>query len=318
MVLFHRYYILEVIMTLQQLRCLCKVVDQGLNLSRAARALNTSQPAVTKMIRAMEQEFGAEILMRAGPRIVNVTQSGQEVLTRARQILRDIDNLKLAVSDSGTQATGTLRIAATHLHARHVLCEKIRRFTRKFPAVDISLTVGTQAEIMRWTSSGEVDIGIGALPDNMPANLLRLDAHPISRCVVAPIGHPILRKRKPTLEDIGRYPLITYDRRSRTGELVEHAFAAANITPKVTLKANSADIIKTYVAAGMGIAIMQVIAVTKQDRSIRAVNVDHLFSPSKCWIVLRRDQYIRRFLHEFIAMIAPKWTPEAVERQRGR
>src|SRR5262245_60029982 len=135
-------YILEAMMTLKQLRCLCQVVDQGLNLSRAARALNSSQPAVTKMIRAMEQELGFEILIRTGPRIVSVTQSGQEVLSRARQVLLDIDNLRLAASDSSSQPTGALRIAATPICARQVLCDKIRSFSRRFPEVDITLMVG--------------------------------------------------------------------------------------------------------------------------------------------------------------------------------
>jgi len=304
-------------MTLQQLRCLCNVVDHGLNLSRAARATNTSQPAVTKMIRTMEKELEVEILVRAGRRIVTVTKAGQELVARARQVLRDIDNLKLAVSDTGGHSRGELRIAATYLHARHVLVDVIRRFGRKFPEVDINLTVGTQTEIARWTSSGEVDMGVGTLPDNMPANLVRLNPYPMSRCVIAPLAHPILRRKKPTLKDIGRYPLITYDHRSKTGQLVERIFATAGITPNVTLKANSADIIKAYVAAGMGIAIVQAMAINKQDRSIRAINVDHLFPASMSWIVVRKDHYLRRFQYEFIAMVSPKWTREEVDRARA-
>src|SRR4051812_15579668 len=172
-------------MTLQQLRCLCEVVDQGLNLSRAARVLHTSQPAATKMIRAMEKELGVEILVRAGPRIVTITEPGQEVVARARQVLHDMDNLKLAASESRSQTTGTLRIAASHLLARHALVDVIREFADKFPGVDINLTLGTQTEVAHWTSSGEVDVAIGTLPDNTPANLLKLEAYSISRCVIA-------------------------------------------------------------------------------------------------------------------------------------
>jgi DNA-binding transcriptional LysR family regulator len=303
-------------MTLNQLRCLCMVVDQGLHVSRAARVLNTSQPAVTKMIRAMEQELGVEILMRAGPRIVTVTPAGQEVVSRARQVLLDVDNLKLAASDSGSDPTGALRVAGTPLCAQRVLCDKIRGFTSEYPNVDTSLMVGMSTDIVRWTSSGEVDIGIGTLPDIMPANLLKLDAYPISRCVIAPVGHPILKTKNPTIGDIGSYPLITHHSRTSTGEVLERSFASAGITPKVAIRVNSADIVKTYVAAGMGIAIMQTIAVEKQDRSIRAINVDHLFPPTYCWIILRKDQYLKRFVYEFISMVSAKWTPHEVDRAR--
>ena len=305
-------------MTLQQLRCLCAVVDEGMNLSRAARAVNTSQPAATKMIRAMEKELGFDLLVRAGRRIVTVTEPGQEVVARAREALSMLKNLKLAASDSHSRMSGELRIGTSHLHARYSLPDVIKRFTTRYPEVDVHLALGTQAEVAHWTSSGEVDIGVGTIADNSPANLLKLDAHSISRCVIAPLGHPILRKKKPSLQDIGSYPLISYEQRSRTGKLVELAFIAADITPKVTLKANSADIVKTYVATGMGIAVVQTMAIDKQDRAIRAINLDHLFPPSTSSIILRRDQYLRRFLYEFIAMVAPRWTPDEVDKARRR
>ena len=305
-------------MTLTQLRCLCAVVDQGLHISRAAGVLHTTQPAVTKMIRTMEQELGVEILVRSGPRIIAVTQSGQEVVNRARQVLLEVNNLKLAASDSGSQPTGSLRIAGTPLCAKHILCDKIRDFTRRFPHVDLSLSVSRTEDVIHWTSSGEVDLGIGTMPVFTPANLIRIDAYSISRCIVAQAGHPILKKRKPTIIDIGNYPLITHQSGSTTGELVKRAFANAGITPKVVVTVNSDEIVKTYVAAGMGIAIMQSIAITNQDQSIRAVNVDHLFPPSNGCIVLRRDQYLRSFMYEFISMISPKSTRDQVDRARRK
>jgi len=305
-------------MTLTQLRCLCAVVDQGLHISRAAAALHTTQPAVTKIIRTMEQELGVEILVRAGPRIIAVTQSGQEVINRARQVMLDVDNLKLAASDSSSQPTGSLRIAATPLCARHVLCEKIRDFTRRFPNVDLNLSVSRTEDVVRWASSGEVDIGVGTMPNATPANLIRIAAYPISRCVVAQAGHPILKKKKPTIVDIGNYPLITHQSGSTTGELVKRALAHAGITPKVVVTVNSDEIVKTYAAAGMGIAIMQSIAISDQDRSVQAINVDHLFPPSNGCIVLRRDQYLRSFMYEFISMIAPKTTRDQVDRARRK
>lgn len=303
-------------MTLQQLRCLCEVVDHGLNLSRAARALHTSQPAVTKMIRALEGELGVEILVRAGPRIVTVSERGQEIVARARQVLHDISNLRLAAGDSLGQGAGALRLATTHLHARYALVDIIRRFSAAYPGVDVNLILGTPEEIAAWTAAGEVDLGLCTLPGPLPANLFRLEAYPIARRLIARPGHPILKKRRPTLKDIGRHPLITYDGRFKTGELVERAFMAAGIAPKVTLKATAADVVKTYVAAGLGIAIVQAMAVEKQDRSLRVLNVDHLFPPSMSWIMLRKDQYLRRFIYELIALISPRWTPAEIDRAR--
>lgn len=301
-------------MTLQQLRCLCEAVTQGLNLSRTARALHTSQPAVTKMIRALESELGVEILVRAGPKIVAISDQGQEVLAQAKRVLHDIKNLRLAANDSKDSSTGVLRIATSHLQARYALVNIIRRFASEYPEVDLNLHQGTPEEIAAWTASGEVDIGVATMPDRAPLDLLKLDAYPITRCVIAPPGHPLLKKRKPSLADLGKYKLITYDGRFKTGNLVERAFSVANLDPRITMKATDADVVKTYVALGLGIAVIQEMAIDTRDDSIRAINVDHLFPVSTTWIMLRKGQYLRKFLYDFIAMISPKWTRSEIDK----
>jgi DNA-binding transcriptional LysR family regulator len=63
-------------MNLQQLRYLCGIADHELNISRAAEALHTSQPGVTRQIRQLEEELRAELLVRRGNRIAALTEAG--------------------------------------------------------------------------------------------------------------------------------------------------------------------------------------------------------------------------------------------------
>ena len=98
-------------MTLQQLRCLCEVYRQGLNLSRAARALHTSQPAITRMIRSLEEELEIEILVRSGRKIASVHENAMELIPRAKAVLQAVDELRMAASESKNPARGVLRIA---------------------------------------------------------------------------------------------------------------------------------------------------------------------------------------------------------------
>ena len=85
-------------MNLQQLRYLTEVADRGLNLSRAAQALHTSQPGISKQIRLLEEEIGADLLVRRGNRITALTEPGQQALTIARRMLRDMNNLAESAS----------------------------------------------------------------------------------------------------------------------------------------------------------------------------------------------------------------------------
>ncbi len=81
-------------MKLQQLRYLCEVANQGLNLSKAAEALHTSQPGISKQIRLLENELEIDIFVRNGKRVVKVTPPGQAILEIAERMLRDAKNLK--------------------------------------------------------------------------------------------------------------------------------------------------------------------------------------------------------------------------------
>lgn len=301
-------------MTLQQLRCLSEVVNQKLNLSRTARALHTSQPTVTKMIRSLEQELGFEILVRTGRKIVAVSDAGREVVALAGLVVQDVDNLRTAASDSRSSTSGELRIGTTHIQARYALVSAIGRFAAKYPEVHIGLRRGTPEEIVHWASSGEIDIGIGTMPEVVPKRLLSLDIQRVSRCIVAPVGHPILKIRKPSLADIAQHRLIAYDTRFTTGHVVERAFAAANIMPRIVMSATDADVAKAYVSAGVGIAVIEGIAIDANEAKLKAINADHLFPASGTWMFLRGGQYLRTFLYDFIGMVSPKWTRAEIEK----
>ena len=81
-------------MNIQQLRYLCGVVDAKFSVSRAAEALHTSQPGISKQIQMLERELGVDLLVRQGNRIMRLTPPGEEICTVARRVLGDVENLK--------------------------------------------------------------------------------------------------------------------------------------------------------------------------------------------------------------------------------
>ncbi|GAA4325824.1 HTH-type transcriptional regulator CysB [Pigmentiphaga soli] len=306
-------------MTLQQLRCFCEVVNQGLNLSRAARVLHTSQPAITRMIRGLEDELGVQLLMRLGPRIAAITEEGQQVLGFALQILQDVRNIKLAAGDKRNAGTGLLRVGTTNLQARHALVDVARRFVEAYPEVSLTMAQGTPAEVADWVSRGMVDVGVSTLPAELPRNVVRFEAYAIHRCIIAPRGHAILKKRRPSLAQLAQNRLIMYDNQLDTGAVVRKAFDAAGIFPRITLRTTDAGLVKDYVAAGLGIAVIQTMAFdAARDTALGMVMAGHLFPPSTAWITVRRDQFLRGFMIDFIGMVAPRWTRTEIERARMR
>lgn len=305
-------------MTLQQLRCLCEVVNQGLNISRAARMLHTSQPAITKMIHALEAELDVQLLVRVGPRIVAVTDEGAAVVTFARQVVQEVRNLRAAANDSKNSATGEFRVGTTNLQARYTLFPAVQRFVHQYPEVKMTLCQGTPAQIATWVSAGDVDIGVSTVPASIPTNVLKLQAYPIHRCVITPPKHPLLKTKNPKIQDLSRYRFIAYDNQFDTTSVVRRAFEAARVEPHVALRTSDADLIKIYVSAGLGIGVIQRSAVTPADKMLRVLDADHLFAPSTAWITVRKDLYLRHFMYDFIGMVAPLWTPDKINSVRAK
>src|SRR2546429_9938912 len=108
-------------MKLQQLRYLTEVVRRGLNVSEAADALHTSQPGVSKQIRALEDELGVQVFVRHGKRLVSITEPGKAVVAIAERILSEAQNLRRAGEEFPNDQPRTLTIPARQTQARHAL-----------------------------------------------------------------------------------------------------------------------------------------------------------------------------------------------------
>jgi len=301
-------------MNLQQLRYVREVARCGLNVSDAAESLYTSQPGVSKQIRLLEEELGVEIFVRRGKRIVEMTEPGRQVLAIADRLLRDIDNLKQVGSEFSDQATGRLAIATTHTQARYALPRVIQQFAQRYPGVRLSLRQGSPTEICRYVIAGEADIAIATEAIEHYEELVMLPCYQWNRCVVAPPDHPILKARPLTLEAIARFPIVTYDFAFAGRSQINKAFAARDLSPNVVLTAIDTDVIKTYVALGLGIGIIASMAYDRDaDKGLLAVDAAHLFESATTRIGLRRNDYLRGYTYAFIELFAPHLGRKSVE-----
>ncbi len=300
-------------MNLQQMRYVFEVAKRGLNVSDAAVSLHTSQPGVSRQIRVLEAELGVDIFVRQGKRLTGVTAPGREILKIAERMLHDVDNLRGVGREYSNESSGSLSIATTHTQARYVLPRVIEQFMRRHPAVRVSLHQGSPAQVCEYVLAGEADIAIATEAIGLQEELVMLPCYQWNRCVVAQTRHPILKARPLSLEEIARYPIITYDFAFTGRSQINQAFAARGLAPNVVLTAIDADIIKTYVALGLGVGIMAAMAYDeKGDRGLRALDAAHLFESSTTRIGVRKNAYLRGYAYAFIELFAPHLTRRAV------
>jgi LysR family cys regulon transcriptional activator len=306
-------------MKLQQLRYICEVARQGLNLSVAAEKLFTSQPGVSKQIRLLEDELGVEIFVRHGKRIVEITPPGRDIIRVAERMLRDANNLKNVAQEFTSEQTGSLTIATTHTQARYALPPVVNRFMARYPGVRLSLRQGSPMQIAEMASSGDADLAIATEAIELFSELVMLPCYEWNRCVVVPPQHPLLKVKPLTLEAIARYPIITYDFAFTGRSKINQAFEARGINPTVALTAIDADVIKTYVELGLGVGIVAYMAFNPdRDRQLRALDASHLFESSTTHMGIRKNTYLRGYTYGFIEMFAPRLTNKVVDEAMAR
>jgi LysR family cys regulon transcriptional activator len=302
-------------MKLQQLRCLTEVARRGLNVSEAAEALHTSQPGVSKQIRALEDELGVEVFVRHGKRLVAVTEPGKAVVAIAERILSEAQNLRRAGEEFANDQLGTLTISATHTQARYALPKAVAAFKRRYPKVELVIHQGNPTQICDQVLAGEADMAVATEMISQYPELVSLPVYQWNRCVVVPPKHPLLKESRLTLEKLAEHPIVTYDFAFANRSLVQKAFETRGLKPHVVLSAQDSDVIKTYVELGLGVGILAKMAFdAKRDLTLRAMDASHLFESSTTRLGIKRGSYLRRYAYDFIEMFAPQLARATVER----
>lgn len=301
-------------MKLQQLRYIVEIQRQGLNVSEAAETLYTSQPGISKQVKLLEDELGVAIFERSGKRFTGVTEPGKIVLAIAERILNEAENLKRASAEFAAGDSGRLVLAATHTQARYALPLVVRDFVAQHPNVKLELHQGSPTQIAEWVAAGEADIGIATEALDQYPQLVTLPVRQWSHCVIAPEGHPVLNALPLSLQELVKWPLITYDTAFAGRSRINRAFERIGSQPNIALTALDADVIKTYVSLGLGLGIISALAFDAQrDSGLIAVDASHLFESNTTRLALRRGTFLRRYDYDLITLFAPHLTKKVVE-----
>jgi LysR family cys regulon transcriptional activator len=295
-------------MNLHQFRFVQEAARRNLNLTEAAKALHTSQPGVSKAIIELEEELGVEIFARHGKRLKRITEPGQHVLRSIEVIMREVGNLKRIGEQFSAQDSGTLSIATTHTQARYVLPVPVAKLREAYPKVNISLHQGSPEQVARMVIDDVAEIGIAteALPDQR--ELVTLPCYEWQHVLVLPPSHPLARKDRISLEDLAAEPLVTYHPAFTGRTRIDSAFAQRKLQPRIALEAIDSDVIKTYVALGLGLGIVAEMAVREEgshpDLAVRPLG--HLFGQNVARVAFKRSAYLRNFVYKFAELLSDR------------
>jgi DNA-binding transcriptional LysR family regulator len=288
----------------KQLRAFVSIVKLG-TLTRAAEALFLSQPTVSLRLQALERELGVPLLERRRRRI-NLTDAGEALYELARPLIEGWDNLDrdFQARAKGLKA-GRLTIAAGASTIQYLLPEWVRRYRAAYPAVHLQLANVTGRDGLALLRADEADFAIGSMLE-VPNDIVWAPLRQYDPMLITPLDHPLARKQDVTLEDLSPYGLILPPQRLSTYRLVDLVFQQRQVPYQVAIEVGGWEVIKEYVAAGLGISVVTGICIAEADHARLAVrNMRQWFPQRSYGVVLRKGKPLSAEARAFVEMVEP-------------
>ena len=302
-------------MKLQQLRYIVEVANHSLNVSATAESLYTSQPGISKQVRMLEDELGIQIFERSGKHLTQITTAGHEVIKIAQEILAKVESIRSVAGQYTNPDQGTLHISTTHTQARYALPEVIKGFIARYPMVSLHMHQGSPAQISESVAKGTSDFAIATEALHLYEDLITLPCYHWNRSVIVPKGHPLATCSMLTVEELAKYPLVTYTFGFTGRSELDAAFSRAGLIPRIVFTATDADVIKTYVRLGLGVGVVATMAVDPVvDKDLVLLDGSHLFQSSTTKICFRKGIFLRSYMYDFIERFAPHLTRDLVDK----
>jgi DNA-binding transcriptional LysR family regulator len=302
-------------MTLTQLRHLVAIADSGLNITLAAERVHATQPGLSKQLKLLEDELGFLLFSRKGRSLEAVTSDGQQVLAHARRLLAEAGNIRTYAANQRREAHGRLTIATTHTQARFVLPAVVAQVKQAYPQVSIHLQPVADGEVLNQLTRGEADFALISSTGESPHGGVAVPLFRWQRKVLVQKTHPLAADPvAPTLERLAQFPLVTYESAHQPTSSLRRAFAANGLEPQLAMTARDADLIKTYVRAGLGVGVLAEMALGAADGDLHALPVPDTIPECTAWAVLPRERVQRDYALALLQALAPQLDRRDVRR----
>lgn len=245
-------------MNLRDLRYLVALAEHK-HFGRAAEASFVSQPTLSTQIRKLEDELGVALVERT-PRKVLLTEVGQEIVARARDVLNEVEQIKTIARRTVDPESGSLRLGIFPTLGPYLLPHVIPRIRERFPRLELLLTEEKTEVVLRLLREGRLDAGILALPVHDPQlHSQLLFEEPFVLAV--PEDNPLAARSALRLEDLAEQSVLLLEDGHCLRDQALEVCQLAGAGEKAGFRATSLETLRQMVAAHVGITLLPVLAV---------------------------------------------------------
>lgn len=287
---------------------LLALLDQHRHLGRAAAAMNTSQPAATKLLQQLEETFGVPLFNRV-PRGMTPTPYGEALVRHARWVLNDFSVVCEELEALRSGLSGSLRIGSVPGAVPELLAPALVSYQRKHERVAVSVVVDTSDVMLRQLARGEVDLMLGRLTEEHSAE--DLECVPLlgeAQVVVVRKGHPLLRRKSVTLHDLVEWPWLLQPPGSPQRSRFEAALREAGIQQRLRVTETASPIAMTALLEHSDMAAVMPASQAAHYTRLGLLRVLPAEVPIKVppiYLILRRAHSLSPAAAAFVALLRP-------------
>lgn len=285
-------------MNVVQLRAFHAVASAG-GFTRAAQRLGVTQPTLSGQVKALEESYGVELIERRGRQLV-LSETGAALLELTRRIFGLTEEAEQLLTAAHGLERGHLRLGADAPY--HVL-PALGAFTRRYPKLNLSLTVGNSETLLRDLFDHRIDVAVVANLSPDP----RLHAFPVrsDRLVLfVPKAHPWARRRSVKPADLKGQRLVLREPGSSTRHVFETAMARAGVPLEEVIEINSREAVREAVAAGLGIGVVSESEFGNDPRLVKIALAEAEVGATE-YVACLADRKELRLIRAFLQLVEP-------------
>lgn len=303
---------------LLDLKAFVSVAELG-SFVRSAKALNLSQPALSRRIQKLEESLGAPLLERS-TRQVHLTMVGRDFLPKVRRLIDEFETSVLAIQDLGARSSGVVSLAAVPTAVFYFLPRAIGRFAAVYPRIRVRILDIGANEGLEAVARGEADFGINFIGASYAEiEFQKLVEDPF--VLACRHDHPLAARKHVSWAELASHRVITVGRNSGNRALIDNALARHGLQLNWAYEVSHLSGSLGLVEAGLGIAVLPRLATPAADHPIiRTVRLADPEVSRTIGIVRRRGATLSPHANQFLRILLEVWTAPAngMQDQRER
>jgi len=287
-------------------------VARHASFSRAAEKRFRTQPAISSQIRSLEEEVGAKLFDRSGGK-VSLTAGGKAFQKYVEETLDARKAMLVAIAEMERVPRGEIIVGANEGTCLHILPEVFADFKKQYPDVSVNIKRSDYAGILESVIDNSVDFGVVSLPvtDNRLTVVL---IHRDELVIIVPPSHTLGKMKSSPIAEAARFPLVV-PKVGHTRDSLEELFHERRLKPNYTMELDSSELLKRFVAAGVGVGFIARSNVVEdvRARSLAAITIADAQVRRDLALVFRKDKALSRAALAFIDIaVKHKSTDELV------